>query len=65
MALKREEWQTWRSLRGMDIKLSVIMPSLNVAEYIEESINSALNQTLEQMEIICIDAGSEDGTWEI
>lgn len=49
----------------MDIKLSVIMPSLNVAEYIEESINSALNQTLEQMEIICIDAGSEDGTWEI
>ncbi len=49
----------------MDIKLSVIMPSLNVAAYIEESINSALNQTLEQMEIICIDAGSEDGTWEI
>lgn len=49
----------------MDITLSVIMPSLNVADYIEESINSALNQTLERMEIICIDAGSEDGTWEI
>lgn len=49
----------------MDITVSVIMPSLNVADYIEESINSALNQTLEQMEIICIDAGSEDGTWEI
>lgn len=49
----------------MDIELSVIMPSLNVADYIEECINSALNQTLEQMEIICIDAGSEDGTWEI
>ncbi|MDE6567744.1 MAG: glycosyltransferase, partial [Lachnospiraceae bacterium] len=49
----------------MDIELSVIMPSLNVANYIEECINSALNQTLKHIEIICIDAGSEDGTWEI
>ncbi|MCM1216984.1 MAG: glycosyltransferase [Lachnospiraceae bacterium] len=49
----------------MNTGLSVIMPSLNVADYIEECINSALNQTLNEMEIICIDAGSEDGTWEI
>lgn len=48
-----------------NMEVSVIMPSLNVADYIEECIQSALNQTLKNMEIICIDAGSEDGTWEI
>ena len=46
-------------------KVSVILPSLNVAEYIEECIESALNQTLGAKEIICVDAGSTDGTWEI
>lgn len=49
----------------MEVKLSIIMPSLNVAEYIEECIDSALNQTLKQIEILCIDAGSTDGTCEI
>ena len=45
-------------------KVSIIMPSLNVVEYIDECIQSALNQTLIEREIICIDAGSTDGTWE-
>lgn len=45
-------------------KVSIIMPSLNVVEYIDESIQSALNQTICEKEIICIDAGSMDGTWE-
>jgi len=43
-------------------KISVIMPSLNVGEYIEECILSVINQTLEEIEIICIDSGSTDGT---
>lgn len=49
----------------MGVELSVIMPSLNVAEYIEECMDSVLNQSLDQIEILCIDAGSTDGTWEI
>lgn len=49
----------------MAMELSIIMPSLNVADYIEECMDSVLHQTLEQVEILCIDAGSEDGTWEI
>lgn len=49
----------------MEIKVSVILPSLNVADYIEEAVQSAMNQTLGDIEIICIDAGSSDGTWEI
>ena len=45
-------------------KVSIIMPSLNVVEYIDECIQSVINQTLKEIEIICIDAGSTDGTWE-
>ena len=46
-------------------KISVIMPSLNVASYIEECMDSVLCQTLKDIEILCIDAGSADGTLEI
>ncbi len=46
-------------------KVSIIMPSLNVAAYIRECIESVLNQTLQDVEILCIDAGSTDGTYEI
>lgn len=46
-------------------KVSVIMPSLDVADYIGQCIESVINQTLKDIEIICIDAGSTDGTLEI
>jgi len=46
-------------------KVSIIMPSLDVGEYIRQCIESVVNQTLEDIEIICIDAGSTDGTLEI
>lgn len=46
-------------------KVSVILPSLNVAVYIRETIESVINQTLQEIEIICVDAGSTDGTLEI
>ena len=46
-------------------KVSVVMPSLNVAPYIRECIKSALNQTMREVEVLCVDAGSTDGTLEI
>lgn len=47
------------------IKVSVVLPSLNVAPFIRECIESAINQTMREIEIICVDAGSTDGTLEI
>lgn len=46
-------------------KVSIIMPSLNVAAYIRECLESVVNQSLKELEILCVDAGSTDGTWEI
>ncbi len=47
------------------ISVTVVMPSLNVAAYIRPCIESVLQQTLRDLEIICVDAGSTDGTLEI
>lgn len=46
-------------------RISVIMPSLNVAKYITECVESVRNQSLFEIEILCVDAGSTDGTYEI
>lgn len=46
-------------------KITVIMPSYNVAPYIRECMDSVLSQSLTDLEILCVDAGSEDGTFEI
>lgn len=49
----------------MSVKVTVIMPSLNVSKYIGICMESVLAQTLQDMEILAIDAGSTDGTLEI
>lgn len=46
-------------------KVSIVMPSLNVRPYIVECIESVISQTLKEIEIICVDAGSTDGTLEV
>lgn len=45
--------------------LSIIMPSLNVAKYIATCMDSVLGQSFKDFEVLCIDAGSDDGTLEI
>lgn len=53
------------SERKSQVCISVIMPSLNVAQYIRECMESVLKQTLQEIEVLCVDAGSTDGTLEI
>lgn len=49
----------------LNVKISVIMPVFNDEEYIEESLNSILNQTLKEVEVICINDGSTDNSLDI
>ena len=41
-------------------KVSVIIPIYGVEKYLEEAVNSVLNQTLEDLEIILLDDGGKD-----
>lgn len=46
-------------------KISIIIPTLNSAHYLKECVESVLNQTLRDIEIIVVDANSTDGTLQI
>ena len=46
-------------------KVSIIIPCYNQAEYVGESIESALKQTYENLEIVCINDGSTDNSSEV
>ena len=46
-------------------KVSVIIPAYNSAEFLQETINSMLNQSYQDFEIIIVDDGSIDNTRKI
>ena len=46
-------------------KVSVIIPIYNVQEYLDECINSIVKQTYQNLEIILVDDGSDDGSSSI
>ena len=45
--------------------VSVVIACYNVEKYVEEAVRSVMNQTLRDIEIICVDDCSEDGTLAI
>ena len=47
------------------IRVSVIVPVYNVENYLDEAMESLIRQTLKEIEIICINDGSTDGSLEI
>lgn len=46
-------------------KVTIIVPFYNVEKYIEKCLNSLVNQTLEDIEIICVNDGSKDSAPQI
>ncbi len=46
-------------------KVSVVVPVYNVEKYLTECLDSIINQTLEDIEIICVNDGSTDSSLEI
>ena len=46
-------------------KVSVIIPVYNTNEFLNKCLETVINQTLEEIEIICVDDGSTDNSLEI
>ena len=49
----------------MDKTLSIIIPCYNVEKYIEECLESVCNDLDADIEVICVNDGSTDGTLDI
>ena len=47
------------------VKVSVIVPVYNVYDYLSKCLDSLVNQTLKEIEIIVVNDGSPDESWKI
>jgi glycosyltransferase involved in cell wall biosynthesis len=52
-------------MTNSDIKISIIIPVYNAEKYLRQCLDSAVNQTLKDIEIICVDDCSTDGSYAI
>lgn len=52
-------------MKGLPVKVSVIVPIYNVEKYLSACLHSCINQTLFDIEIICVNDGSTDGSLQI
>ena len=47
------------------VEISVVIPAYNAVAYLDEAINSIINQSFTDLEIICVDDGSTDNTLDV
>lgn len=55
----------YNQVHDFSIKVSVIIPTYNVEDYIDDCLNSIIHQTLRDIEVICVDDASTDSTRDI
>lgn len=51
--------------RQFEYAVSVVVPAYNSAQFIEECLDSLVNQTLESLQVVVVNDGSTDSTQEI
>lgn len=63
--LKIDEIKQDIPIKSNSPKISVLMPAYNGEQYLRRALDSAINQTCKDFELIIIDDGSTDGTLSI
>lgn len=48
-----------------NVKISIIIPVYNCEQYLEQCLKSVLSQTLRELEVLCVDDGSTDGSVKV
>ena len=46
-------------------KISIVIPVYNTADYLEVCLTSIIQQSLQELEVICVDDCSTDSSWDI
>ena len=52
-------------MNNEEYKISIIVPVYNVEKYLSQCLDSLINQTMKEIEIICVNDGSKDKSLEI
>lgn len=53
-------------MKGLqNVKVSIVVPIYNVEQYLAQCLDSLINQTLQEIEIICVNDGSTDNSAKI
>ena len=52
-------------MENEEIKVSVVIPVYNTEKYVREAVESIMNQTLRELEIIIINDGSTDNSLQV
>ena len=63
--MNRPVWQRVSVEMGHSLRLAVIIPSYNYERYVGRAIDSVVLQNREDVEIVVVDDGSSDGSWNV
>lgn len=65
ITLKTINMNSAESVMMTQVKISIVVPCYNVEKYLPRCLDSLLNQTMKEIEIICINDGSPDRSIDV